>query len=100
MCLHRIAPVFAETQISSSFLAAVSKEVRKIRSPQTDGEECPTGSGVFHFADPNLEGGAASEVATPLEFGPRNCGQSAARAIAAVIRRARARIAGLYRGLS
>ncbi len=36
------------------------------------------------------------EGATPLAFGPRNCGQSAARANAAAMRRPRARIAGLY----
>ncbi len=96
-CRQRIAPVLADTHISSSFFVAVSKEVRKMRSPQTDGDECPTGKAVFHFAVPNLAGGAASEAATPVAFGPRNCGQSAAKATEAAIRKASARIAGLYR---
>src|SRR5438105_3254844 len=56
-----------------------------MRSPKMTGEEWPDGSRVFQitfFSGPNSTGSlVASE--TPLAFGPRNWGQSAATQIAA-----------------
>src|SRR5262245_35694482 len=55
--------------------------VRKIRSPQTMGEECPRPStGVFHFTflvAPHSVGNPVS-VETPWPSGPRHCAQFAA----------------------
>jgi len=53
--------------------------VRKIRSPQTQGEEGDLGTSFFHKtceAGPIFRGGLES-WATPEALGPRNCGQDA-----------------------
>jgi hypothetical protein len=59
--------------------------VMNTRLSQTTGLECAKpGSGVFHktltdFSPSHLRG-AALDVDTPEEFGPRNCGQFSPRA--------------------
>src|SRR5690242_4434220 len=62
--------------------------VRKMRSPQTTGLECPNpGTADFHrtFLPPSFHSVTGVPVPMPLAAGPRNCGQllSAAKAAAA-----------------
>src|SRR5215471_256910 len=50
-----------------------------MRSPQTAGEEWPTGIDRFQSRcvdGPNSIGGAAPAAAIPLALGPRNCGHA------------------------
>src|SRR5581483_913265 len=92
---QRILPSRALRQISSSFFVAGSQELRKIRSPQTAGDECPAGRSCFQTGVANSTGGAASDAAMPLAFGPRNWGQSAPARNVRIARSAR--MVGLYR---
>jgi hypothetical protein len=58
------------------------------------GEERPNGTAAFHAtpADgPNSTGSPDDEASTPLPFGPRKPGQSAAMRIAEETKRARGR---------
>ncbi len=87
MRLHRMTPLLAETQINSSFLGPASNDVRKTRSPQTTGDECPTGKAVFQAGAPNFTGGVASDAAMPAPLGPRN---AANRQSATKVNKARA----------
>src|SRR6185295_4180958 len=54
-----------------------------MRSRVNSGDEWPGGSSAFQitfFCGPNSTGRLV-DVETPLPFGPRNCGQSSAKAI-------------------
>ena len=60
-----------------------SNAVRNSLSPATTGDEKPDGTGTFHFrflSGPNSTGGFSPSPATPLPFGPRNCGHFGASA--------------------
>src|SRR5437667_1262541 len=65
----------------ASCFAARSNSVRKTRPFARTGDDSPDATGVFQrtfWLGPNSTGGLPSPI--PDEFGPRNCGHSAAPA--------------------
>src|SRR5579859_3894271 len=65
--------------LGASAATVLITDVRKIRSPQTTGDDQPLpGISVFHTTlrvAVQVSGSAGSSAATPFDCGPRNCGQ-------------------------
>jgi hypothetical protein len=77
-----IFPSFADTDASVRLPVALSALVRKMRSPETAGDECPApGSSTFHRTSASETfSGRFSAAPTPEPFGPRKRGHSGADA--------------------
>src|SRR5262245_12508204 len=74
---HRIFPFFRSTHSTSRFCTLPSAEVRKMRSPQMIGDDCPLpGSAVFQTTDlASQRTGSPLSREWPSPCGPRHCGQ-------------------------
>src|SRR5258705_7150345 len=79
---HKSLPVFRST--ASVISLSPSLAVRNTRSAVTTGDDRAKGTGVFQtrfLVELNSEG-SAKPSATPVPFGPRNCGHSLVRVAA------------------
>src|SRR5262249_31807592 len=82
-----------------SRLSSATRSCRKTSPPATTGELCPSPTGTRHTTRGSPVQGATISIHVPSRRGPRNCGQSSARAELAttnVTRAKRQRIGGPF----
>src|SRR6516162_2255772 len=79
-CCQRMFPLLRSTHRTIRFLPFSNAAVKKMRSPQTTGDDCPTpGSAVFQTTDVAFQCvGKPVSLECPLRSGPCQPGQSSA----------------------